>query len=69
MRKDEAAVRGQKIRTESGPDRSSHSLNMNESIMGRKMGGGPNDMSHSLGEGGGSSNHNNDPVGSRKGIS
>lgn len=49
MRKEESAQMGQKIRTETSPDRSSHSLNANESLMGRKMAGGPTDLSHSLG--------------------
>jgi hypothetical protein len=45
MRKTESAVRGQTIITESSPDRSSHTV---KDTMGRKCGGGPMDVSHSL---------------------
>lgn len=48
MRKDESAHFGQKIRTESMPDRSSHKMNGDESVMGRSMKGGPTDLSRSL---------------------
>ena len=49
MKKEESAHFGQKIRTESSPDRSSDKTGMSEAVMGRKMGGGPKDVSHSLG--------------------
>lgn len=48
MKKEEKAHFGQKIRTETGPDRSSHKLNGDESLMGRKMKGGPTDLSRSM---------------------
>lgn len=48
MRKEEKAHFGQSIRTESGPDRSSHKVNMDEALMGRKMKGGPTDLSRSM---------------------
>jgi hypothetical protein len=48
MRKEESAHKGQKIRTESNPDKSSHKVNMNEALSGREMKGGPTDLSHSL---------------------
>lgn len=48
MRKEEAAHMGQKIRTETSPDRSSHKVNADEALCGRKMKGGPTDVSHSL---------------------
>lgn len=48
MRKEEKAHFGQKIRTDSGPDRSSHKVDANEALMGRKMKGGPTDLSRSL---------------------
>lgn len=66
MRKEESAVRGQKIRTETGPDRSSHKTDMNEAIMGRKMGGGPTDLSHSLSGGATTVNHMGKAPKSRK---
>lgn len=51
MKKEESAHFGQKIRTESSPDKSSHKVNMNEAIDGRSMKGGPTDLSHSLSAG------------------
>lgn len=48
MRKEESAHMGQKIRTETAPDRSSHKVDMNEALNGREMKGGPTDLSHSL---------------------
>lgn len=48
MKKSESAHMGQKIVTESAPDRSSHKVNADEALMGRKCGGGPTDLSHSL---------------------
>lgn len=48
MRNTEKAHRGQTIRTETGPDRSSHKMDSNEALMGRKTGGGPMDLSHSI---------------------
>ena len=47
-RMEEEAVRGQTIRTESSPDKSSYPNDKREALMGRKMGGGPTDVSHSL---------------------
>ena len=49
MRKKERAHFGQEICTETSPDRSSHKVDANEALMGRKMKGGPTDVSHSLG--------------------
>lgn len=46
MKKDESARDGQKVRTESGPDKSSH--NVKNAVTGGKFGGGPTDVSHSL---------------------
>lgn len=63
MRKDESAARGQKIRTESGPDRSSERRGVDESVMGRKMGGGPTDLSATLG---GAGAYNDKSSGGRK---
>lgn len=51
MRKEESAHFGQKIRTETGPDRSSHKVNHDEALTGRGMKGGPTDLSHSLNAG------------------
>lgn len=48
MKKEEKAHYGQKIRTESGVDRSSHKVNADEALMGRKMKGGPTDLSRSM---------------------
>lgn len=48
MRKEESAHMGQKLRSETSPDRSSHSVNMDEAFNGRKMKGGPTDVSHSI---------------------
>lgn len=51
-RYDEPAREGQTIRTESSPDKSSHKLDKNEQLFnyayGSDMGGGPQDVSHSL---------------------
>lgn len=52
MKKMEKVGSGQTIRTDTGPDRSGHKVNMNEALCGRKMGGGPTDISHSLSGGG-----------------
>ena len=50
MREEEKAHFGQKIRTETSPDKSSDMMvNKSEALMGRKMKGGPLDISHSLG--------------------
>lgn len=49
MKKEESAHFGQKIRSETSPDRSSHKVNKDEAFCGRKMKGGPTDVSHSLG--------------------
>ncbi len=48
MRKEEKAHFGQKIRTETAPDRSSHKTDMGQALDGRPMKGGPTDLSHSL---------------------
>jgi hypothetical protein len=48
MRKTEPAARGQTLITETGPDRSSHRLNERKSIIGKKMGGGVDNLAHSL---------------------
>jgi hypothetical protein len=48
MRKEESAHMGQKIRSETSPDRSSHKVNEQEAFCGRKMKGGPTDISHSI---------------------
>lgn len=48
MRIDEKAIRGQKLRTETSPDKSSHMVDQKEALVGRKCGGGPTDVSHSL---------------------
>lgn len=48
MRKDESAANGQRLRTETAPDRSSHKFGGDESCCGRKMKGGPTDVSHSI---------------------
>lgn len=49
MRKNESARDGQKVRTESGPDKSSYDV---KGGLGGKFGGGPTDLSHSLADGG-----------------
>ena len=48
MRKDEKAHFGQKSRTETAADRSSHKVDATEAAMGRKMKGGPTDLSRSM---------------------
>ena len=48
MRKEEKAHYGQSIRTETSADRSSHKVSADESLMGRKMKGGPTDLSRSM---------------------
>jgi len=48
MRKNEKAARGQNLRTETAPDRSSLKQDDTEALMGKKCGGGPRDLSHSL---------------------
>lgn len=67
MRKDEKAQLGQTIRTETGPDRSSHKLGGEESLMGRKMGGGIDNLSHSIS--GGKSTAGKHPTAVRSGKS
>ena len=52
MRKEEKAHFGQTIRTDSGVDRSSHKVNQEEALMGRKMLGGATDLSRSMKAGG-----------------
>lgn len=52
MKKEESAHFGQKIRTETSPDRSSAKTNANEALMGRSMKGGPTDTSRSTKAGG-----------------
>jgi len=49
MKKTENAHFGQKICTETGPDRSSYKVNADEALMGKKMKGSATDVSHSLG--------------------
>jgi hypothetical protein len=44
MKKDESAARGQKIRTESAPDRSSEKRGIGESVFGRSMKGNGHDL-------------------------
>lgn len=44
----EKAARGQTIRTETSPNRSSHKVNEKEALMGRGNTGGPNSVAHSL---------------------
>ena len=51
MRKEEKAQMGQKLRIETGPDKSSHKASGDEDLMGRPMKGGPTDLSHSLSAG------------------
>ena len=48
MRKEEKGKNGQIIRTESGPDRSTYKMPGDESVMGRKMGGGIDNLDHSI---------------------
>ena len=43
MKKTEKAVRGQTIRTECAPDRSSYKMDKDACLMGKKMKGGPRD--------------------------
>jgi hypothetical protein len=45
---EEKAARGQSIRTETGPDRSSHKVNAREALMGREMTGGVTNLGHSI---------------------
>lgn len=50
MREEEPAHFGQKIRTETSPDKSSDRIaDQKEALMGRPMRGGPLDISHSIG--------------------
>jgi hypothetical protein len=59
-RKTEKAHFGQTIRSDSAPDnRSSHKVNSEEAMAGRKMKGGPTDISHSLGSAGEVQTYNN----------
>lgn len=51
MRKEESAHFGQKIRTETNPDRSSHKVKADEAISGRTMKGGPTDLSRTMNAG------------------
>ena len=60
------AARGQTIRTECAPDRSSHPVNEREAIRGRKMAGGATDVSHSLSGAGMVVTNNDKPAG--KGV-
>lgn len=62
MRKEESAHFGQKLRTESGVDRSSHMKNDAEAVSGRSFGGGPRNTSHSLSGAGEVVNYNNVPA-------
>lgn len=48
MRKEESAHWGQKIRTDSGPDKSSHDVNNDQALLGRTMKGGPTDLSRTM---------------------
>ena len=48
MKKEEKAHMGQKIRTESSPDRSSHAVDMHQAVCGREMSGSGTDTSKSL---------------------
>lgn len=66
MRKEEKAHFGQTIRSETGPDRSSHKVNEMESFTGRKMGGGPRDTSHSLTSAGETVDYNDAPAKPRR---
>ena len=66
MKKEEKAHFGQTIRTEAAADRSSHSVNKDEALMGRKMGGGPTDVSHSLSGAGNVETYNDEGKKSRK---
>ena len=65
MKKEESAHFGQKIRTESSPDRGYKGGDA-ESVLGRKMGGGPKDVSHSLGGAGDVQTYNDSGKKSRK---
>lgn len=47
-RKEEDAARGQTLRTEFGRDRSDDDSANREAMMGKKMGGGTSDISHSI---------------------
>lgn len=66
MRKEEKAHFGQTLRTETGPDRSSYKPNETESLMGRKMGGGPRWTGHSLSSAGETVDYNDVPPNSRR---
>lgn len=66
MRKEEKAHFGQTLRHETGPDRSTYQVNEMESFMGRKMGGGPRDVSHSLTSAGETVDYNDVPAKSRR---
>jgi hypothetical protein len=48
VKKVEKGANGTVIRTETSPDRSSYKQNNTEALMGKKCGGGPRDVSHSL---------------------
>lgn len=47
MRDSESAARGQKLMTETGPDRSTDKADK-EALHGRAFKGGPEDLSHSM---------------------
>lgn len=70
MIKKEKVARGQNLRTETAPDRSSYDDDNNEALMGRKMGGGPLDLSASLSgskpEKTGEGNYDDAPMAKRK---
>jgi len=66
MRKEEKAHFGQTICSETSPDRSSHKVNKDEAFVGRKMKGGPTDVSHSLGGAGEVQTYNNEGKKSRR---
>ena len=46
----ETKIPGAKVVQVTSADRSSHTFDGNESLAGRKMGGGMNDLSHSITE-------------------
>ena len=66
MRKDEKAHMGQTIRTDGAPDKSSYKKNQDEAFVGKKMAGGPTDVSHSLSGAGNVETYNDTGRKSRK---
>lgn len=50
-RMDSKMSRGGTIRTETAPDRSSYKPDGNEAFAGKKMAGGPTDLSRSISDG------------------